>query len=247
MVISLRDAIDTFPDKRTGNNNKYSMIDIGTGAFSVFFAQSPSFLDHQRLLEKRYGIDSTRTLFGMKDIPTDTHIRSMLDSVTPDILDPVFHDCFKALNKSGHLEEFRTDIGNNDLLIALDGTWYFSSTKIHCNNCSIRKRTGVTTHMHGMINPALVTPGRRCAIALPPEFILPQDGDRKQDCESKAGKRWLNRHTDQYVSRSVTLLGDDLYCKQPMCESITDAGFNFILVCKPNVNRRLILCRIYTV
>ena len=32
----------------------------------------------------------------------------------------------------------------------------------------------------------------------------------------------------------VTLLGDDLYSKQPFCALALHQGFNFILVCKPD-------------
>jgi hypothetical protein len=32
----------------------------------------------------------------------------------------------------------------------------------------------------------------------------------------------------------ITILGDDLYCQQPVCEAIRREGLNFILVCKPD-------------
>ena len=32
----------------------------------------------------------------------------------------------------------------------------------------------------------------------------------------------------------ITLLGDDLYCRQPLCALMVDEGFNFILTCKPD-------------
>lgn len=239
MIKSLRTAIGNFLDKRTGTNTRYTMIDVGTGAFSIFFTQSPSFLAHQRLMQQRYGINNAKTLFGMEDIPTDTHIRDTLDPVAPSVLDPVFHDCLHALATSGHLDTFRTGIGANDLLIALDGTWYFSSPTLHCAHCSTRKKDGETMYGHGMINPAIVAPGKPQAIALPPEFILPQDGDKKQDCENKAAKRWIARHKKTYAALRVTILGDDLYCHQPMCETITDSGFNFILTCKPDSHKTL--------
>jgi hypothetical protein len=239
MVRSLRKAIGNFVDKRTGKNTTYTMMDIGAGAFSVFFTQSPSFLAHQRMMQLRYGINNARTLFAIADIPTDTHIKDTLDPVTPSVFDPVFHDCLHALDRSGHLDTFRTGIGNNDLLITLDGTWYFSSETIHCGQCSIKKKDGITTYQHGMINPAIVAPGQRAAIALPPEFIIPQDGDKKQDCEHKAGKRWLTHHQKTYAPLHATILGDDLYCHQPMCELIRSQGFNFILVCKPDSHKTL--------
>ena len=239
MVKSLQRAIRKFPDKRTGKNTTYGMMDAAAGAFSVFFTQCGSFLAHQKLLEERYGLSNAKTLFGMEDIPTDNHIRDLLDSVAPDTLDTVFVDCFTALNTSGDLASFRTNVGQNDLLIALDGTWYFSSQTIHCRNCSTKIKDGETTYYHGMVNPAVVAPGKSPVIAIPPEFVLPQDGDTKQDCEHKAAKRWIQRHGKTYAPLHATILGDDLYCHQPMCETINNAGFNFILVCKPDSHKTL--------
>lgn len=239
MIRSLRQAISRFPDKRTGKNTTYEMMDAAAGAFSVFFTQCGSFLAHQKLLQERYGLSNAKTLFGMQDIPTDNHIRDLLDPVASDTLDTVFADCFAALARSGDLASFRTGVGNNDLLIALDGTWYFSSQTIHCRNCSTKTKNGETSYYHGMVNPALVTPGKSQVIALPPVCVLPQDGDKKQDCENKAGKRWLKRHGKTYAPLHITLLGDDLYCHQPMCETIRASGFNFILVCKPDSHRTL--------
>lgn len=234
MIRSLRRAIETFPDKRTGKNTTYTMMDVAAGAFSVFFTQCPSFLAHQQHLQERYGLSNARTLFGMKDIPTDTHIRDLLDSVPPETLDTVFTDCVDALTKSGDMTSFRAGVGDNDLLLALDGTWYFSSEQIHCSRCSTKTKEGEKTYYHGMINPAFVAPGKSQVIVLAPEFIVPQDGDKKQDCEHKAAKRWITRHGEKYAPFGVTVLGDDLYCHQPMCESIRAEGFNFILVCKPD-------------
>jgi hypothetical protein len=45
-----RSTVEQFPDERTGDSGVYSMADAAIGAFSVFFTQSPSFLDFQRTL-----------------------------------------------------------------------------------------------------------------------------------------------------------------------------------------------------
>jgi hypothetical protein len=76
-------------------------------------------------------------------------------------------------------------------------------------------------------------------IALEPEFIVPQDGHQKQDCEQAAAKRWINAHAKQYAGKNVTLSGDDLYCKQPLCELTLDHHFNFLFVCKPDSHKTL--------
>lgn len=234
MIESLRQAINTFPDKRTGNNKQYEMMDAAASAFSVFFTQCPSFLEYQKLMEKRYGLSNARTLFGIKDIPTDNHIRELLDSVSPDSLVPVFDVCFDALSKSHDLDMFRVPLGkeNNDMLIALDGTEYFSSETIHCDNCSVRKRDGQTRSAHSMVTPTVVMPGKNTVVSLPPEFIMPQDGREKQDCEQNAAKRWIEKHGGKYSCSNATILGDDLYCHEPMARLFLNKGFNFILVCK---------------
>jgi len=40
----------------------------------------------------------------------------------------------------------------------------------------------------------VVAPGHQQVLPLPPEFIIPQDGAEKQDCERNAVKRWLAKH-----------------------------------------------------
>lgn len=239
MIESLRQAINTFPDTRTGKNTQYEMMDAAAGAFSVFFTQCPSFLEYQKLMQKRYGLSNARTLFGIKDIPTDNHIRELLDPVTPDSLVPVFDSCFDALEKSHDLDTFRVPLGqeSNDMLIALDGTEYFSSETIHCDNCSVRKRDGATRYLHSMVTPTVVMPGKNTVVSLPPECITPQDGATKQDCEQNAAKRWIENHGRKYSSANVTILGDDLYAHEPMARLFQKIGFNFILVCKPESHK----------
>ena len=63
---------------------------------------------------------------------------------------------------------------------------------------------------------------------------MPQDGHDKQDCEQAAGKRWIPHHAATLVPHHVTLMGDDLYSKEPFCALALHQGFNFILVCKPD-------------
>src|SRR6478672_1229812 len=79
LIGAVRRCCAAFPDQRTGTNVRYAMPDIGMGAFSLFFVQSPSFLDFQRRLEAGHGRSNCQTLFGMSRIPTDNHIRAMLD------------------------------------------------------------------------------------------------------------------------------------------------------------------------
>ncbi len=234
LIGTLRECLAGLPDKRKGSNTQYSMETIGLSAFSVFFTQSPSFLSHQKSMEIDKGQSNAQTLFGIEKVPTPNHIRAMLDPVEPEAIFPVYDAVYRALDEQGILESFRGV--KNTRYIALDGTWYFSSQSehIHCKNCSsIHHKSGECTHYHSAITPVIVAPGKPYAIPLRPEFIVPQDGHAKQDCEIAASKRWLDKNGAFYNTGNDTLLGDDLYAHQPFCRRALLHNFHFILVCKP--------------
>ena len=226
--------MDGFPDKRRGSNATYPMGDIGMAAFSVFFMQSPSFLAHQRQFEAGHGRSNCTSLFGIAKIPCDNHIRSMLDPAPPHLLHPMFAETVDQIRRiDGGLDMFRRLDGR--LLIALDGSEYHCSRKIHCRHCSTRLRgKGETEYFHSMLAATLVAPGHDKVIPLEPEFITPQDGAEKQDCENAAAKRWLAAHGRRYAALGAVYLGDDLFSRQPLCQAVLDTGGHFIFVCKPS-------------
>lgn len=238
LVKHFHSVFDALPDRRTGSNTVYSMKDAALGAFAVFFTQTPSFLAFQKAMEVVKGKSNAQSLFQMEQIPCDNRIRTLLDPVAPRHLFPLFSTIFEGLHTGGYLSGFRSF--NDDLLLALDATDYFSSQKIHCPQCSqTSHKNGTITYSHQAITPVLVAPGHEQVIALSPEFITPQDGHEKQDCETAAAKRWLTQHAHYYSPLGVTVLGDDLYCHQPLCEAVLKAGLNFILVCKPESHKTL--------
>ena len=237
MLNQLYIVSEELPDLRTGNVT-YKMSDAALGAFSIFFTQSPSFLDFQRMLEKAKGISNAQTLFNMTNIPSDNHIRNLLDPIEASHFDPLYRYIIDRFELLGQLNPYR-DI-NDDLLVALDGTQYFSSSKICCKNCKVTQHSnGDITYSHTAITPVILAPGNPRVLPLEPEFLTPQDGDTKQDCENKAAKRWLKRQGAQLKNLGVTILGDDLYCKHPVCEAILIEGLNFILTCKPSSHKTL--------
>ncbi len=238
LIDDLRDLMRHFPDKRTGSNTQYSMEDVALAAFSVFFTQSPSFLAHQIAMTESEGTSNAMSLFGIFQIPSDNHIRNLLDQVPPQHIYPMFDRIFDALHERGQLHAAYAFEGQ--LLLALDGTQYHNSNSIHCAQCTeTRHGNGQTRYTHTVVTPVLVAPGRKCVLPLAPEFITPQDGHQKQDCENAAAKRWLSQHSHLFQSHRITLLGDDLYSRQPLCEQVLAAGGNFIFVCKPTSHKTL--------
>src|SRR5438046_1773167 len=133
----LREELHELPDERKpGNNTRYQVEDAVMAAFSVFFTQSPSFLDHQRLMKSNKGKDNAESLFSIETIPGDSQIRNLLDPVPAPTIFKSFQKVYEWLNKNGILKKFLYLDGG--ILIALDGTEYFSSKKINCPHCNCR-------------------------------------------------------------------------------------------------------------
>jgi len=209
------------------------MHDITLSAFSVFHTQSPSFLSFQRSMQQQKGSNNGRTIFGIDKIPTDAQIRNVLDGVSYRCLFPVFMGVMAVLQEHKDLDRYR--VLANQLLVCMDGTEFFTSNALSCPFCSARSLSdGTINHFHSAVTPAIVQPSNSRVIPLPPEIISPQDGHEKQDCETAAAKRWIERWGSWCKKLGVTILGDDLYSKQPLCRMMLEAGLNFILVCKPS-------------
>ena len=153
--------------------------------------------------------DNPQTLFGVDKIPCDNQIRKLLDPVPAKTVFPVFRSVYQHLEAAGVIKTYNCFQGNR--LIALDGTEYFTSKEIYCEQCSHpTHKNGSTTYFHAAITPVLVAPGKSQVIPLEPEFIRPQDGTSKQDSENAAAKRWIEAQGVDFVTSPTTLLGDDL-------------------------------------
>lgn len=215
--------LDQLPDTRRGKNTQYSIKDAALAAFAVFFTQSPSFLAHQQTLIHAKGRSNAETLFGIAQVPCDNQIRALLDPVSPTLLFPMFATLIQALHDSGIIDTFRTF--DDTLLLALDGTQYFSSQRISCPSCTKKTApSGTVTSSHCLLTPVIVAPGKAEVIALEPAFITPQDGHDKQDCEQEAAKRWVRQHAPSVPFANVTVLGDDLFCHYALCALLVEHG-----------------------
>jgi hypothetical protein len=234
----LRRACACFPDKRQWRPDNIAIADAGLAAFSLFFMQSESFLAHQRRMEHGRNGSNCKTLFGIEKIPSDNHIRDLLDPVPPELLEPCFEQAFEQMRQHGGMKDFERLGGR--VLIALDGSEYFCSEKRGCPRCLTRKRSnGKIENYHTLLAATLVAPGHNRVLPLMPEFITPQDGAEKQDCERNAAKRWLQRHGGRMSQLRPVYLGDALFSCQSLAEAVLATGAEFLFVCKKDSHKTL--------
>jgi hypothetical protein len=188
-----------------------------------------------REMEEQEKRDNVQSLFDVKGIPSDNQIRNIVDEIEPSAISGVFNETLKAVQQSGVINEYRVLDGG--VLLAIDGLWYFSSGNIHCPHClskRVKDKEGEeqTEYYHAGVAGAVVKPGCKKVLPVAPEIIRNSDGEKKQDCELTAGKRWIEAHAEEYGWLKPTLLGDDLYSNRPFCEKIVEKGWSFIFTCK---------------
>ena len=233
-----KNIADIKDPRRQRSDIQYTFSDIILSSFSIFYFQNSSWLSFQRKMQTLQGSSNLETMFGVKNIPTDTHVKKILDKIAPKNFKKVYDDMLKYIESINILKQFV--FMEKYLLVAFDGTSYHSSQKIKCDCCQTRtdKKTGITTFFHTAITPAIVHPKLKKAIALFQEFISNKDGDKKQDCEVNAAKRLLEK-LNIFKKYKLIILGDDLYSRLPMIQKVIEMGHSFIFVCKEESHKFL--------
>jgi len=228
LIRIVRDRFKSIPDVRV--TPSISLIDALLSGLALFFLKSPSLLAFER--ERTNNTFNLQALFGLKRIPCDTQMRTILDDVPPHHLRPAFTDLFRHLQRGKYLERYAYFQGH--YLLASDGTTYFRSDTIHCERClQKRSRDGVVSYYHSMLGMALVHPDCRAVVPLCPEAILQQDGVDKGDGERSATARALTHFRREHPQLPVILLEDALSAEGPHIQLLEQHRIRFILAVKP--------------
>jgi hypothetical protein len=239
LLNSLEEAGARLPDsRRAGHNFRHTPSDALKCAFAVFFFQHPSLPDFQRRVRERRRRDNMQSIFGVRDIPSDTRIKTLTDRTDPDRFGEAFGDGLRTAEENRVPDEHRVPDGG--VLPAPDGVWYHSSENIHCRRRLHKTgKDGVTTYYHTIPAAAIVKPGGTAVLPVTGELIRNEDGAEKRDCERNAAKRWPDKHAQEYQRLGPALLGDDLFSNYPLCKKIVECGYSFIFTCKEDSRKRL--------
>jgi hypothetical protein len=225
LVGQIRERFERLPEQR--RCPEFSLADTLMAGLAMFALKDPSLLAFQR----RCVDHNLRSVFGLKGVPSDTQMRSILDEVQPDSLRPAFRDVFRQLQRGKVLEDFV--FLNGCYLLALDGVEYHCSEKVHCPNCLSRQhRGGGTSYYHQMLGAALVHPDFSEVIPLCPEPIQRQDGQLKNDCERNAARRWLESFRREHPHLTVIVAEDALSSNAPHLSDLKAHRMHFILSVK---------------
>ena len=225
----VRSSFDMVSDHRH-RKAPIALADALMSALAMFSLKDPSLL----AFDVRRSDRNMKALFGIEKIPSDTQMREILDEVNSDELRSSFVDVFREVQRGKSLQSFMFYQGY--YLLALDGTGYFSSQKIHCDSClqKVNEQTGEITYQHQMLGAVIIHPDYKEVIPLAPEPIQKQDGDNKNDCERNAAKRLLQKIRMEHPRLKLIVVEDGLASNGPHIRELLNAGMHFILGVKPS-------------
>lgn len=221
------------PDHRA-KEPQIKLTDGLMSAYAMFSIKSSSMLQFMENAKKK----NLHNIFLIEKVPSDTHMRVMLDDIDPDSLRPAFTDIFRQIQRGKNLEQMV--FFNGCYLVSLDGTGYFFSDKINCANCLVKSsKTGQAKYYHQMLGAAIVHPDRREVIPFYPEAIIKQDGDNKNDCERNAAKRFLKKFRQDHPYLPVIIIEDALSANAPHIDQLRRYNCHYILGVKPGDHKYL--------
>lgn len=209
-----------------------SLADCLMSGLALFSLKYPSLLkfDHDRADDIIKS--NLRSLFGIQHAPCDTYLRERLDPISPKSLRQVFTTLFFQLQRGKQLEPYQFMDGH--YLLSVDGTGFFSSHHVHCDQCCVKNhRDGTKTYYHQLLGAAIVHPEQSHVIPFAPEPILKQDGKKKNDCEREASKRLLTDLRREHPHLKLIVIEDGLASNGPHIKLLTSLNLHFILGAKP--------------
>ena len=219
----LRNGFAKVPDHRS-DGSAMTMTDVLMSGFAMFSLKCPSLLDY----DKQRADANLQTIYGIQCPPCDSYMREVLDPLAPEWLRALFKSVFRQLQRGKALEEMV--FFKDHYLLALDGTSYFSSKKVHCQSCLEKHhRDGSITYSHQMLGAALIHPDRREVIPLMPEPIVKHDGTEKNDCERNAAKRFIAKLRQDHPHLKFIVTEDGLSSNAPHIETLHEYGCHYIL------------------
>jgi hypothetical protein len=207
LLKTTRQVFAQIPDSKPSSS--ISLADHLMSGLAIFGLKYPSLLQ----FDQDRNVDLTRSnlksLYGIKQAPSDTYLRERLDNVDPAHLRKNYTQLLQVLQRGKGLEGFA--YLDNHYLLSLDGTGYFSSNEIHCDQCGEKHhRDGRVSYYHQLLGAVLVHPDHKEVFPLAPEPILKQDGSTINDCERNAAKRFLNDTRREHPHMKFIVIEDAL-------------------------------------
>ena len=208
------------------------MHDAIMSGLAVMHLKYPSLLKFdQDCASNADKLHNLKALYGVNRVPSDSRLAELLDPIDTQYFRKFFTQLFAYAQRSGRLKQF--EYFKEGYLAPIDGTGHFSSGKIHCPECCVKKPDSRNPqYYHQLLACCLVKPGKKEVLPFMPEPIIKQVDASKNDCEKTALKRLLADLSREHPHLKLVLNFDDLYSDGPTIKLIQSYNYSFIMVAK---------------
>jgi hypothetical protein len=240
LIAVLSECFQKVKDPRPGTKI-ISLNDFLMSSYAIFSLKYPSLLRFDQHTKEDIG-HNVKALFDIENIPSNTHLRDIMDEVNPKHLRKIFTSLFAEIQKTKILSnyEFIEINGEAYYLVSLDGTGYFSSHKISCDQC-IRYHGKEDSAKelrfgHNVLAASMVHPDQKEVFSFCPEPIVLQDGVNKNDCELNAFKRFVADFRREHPKLRTIFVLDALYANTPVIQLLKSHKIPFIINVKTTMD-----------
>lgn len=219
---SLREWILEMDDPRNQSYIKYTQADLGYMAILKNVCGQHSMREMEENFNKETCIDTLRILSGhqtLEEMPHYDTLNYYLERLSPECLSELRRKMVTSLIRGKQFN--RNRLLGKYWRVILDGTGLFCFKEKHCENCLCTERRTddgkkEKLYYHKVLEAKIVL-GDSIVISLGTEFIENEKEDAgKQDCETNAAKRLMERIKKDYPRLPVCIQGDALYATEPM-------------------------------
>lgn len=218
----LSDWISEMDDPRNPSYITYSQADLNYMAILKNVCGQHSMREMEENFNKETCIDTLRILSGhqtLEEMPHYDTLNYYLERLSPECLSELRRKMVTSLIRGKQFN--RNRLLGKYWRVILDGTGLFCFKEKHCENCLCTERRTdegkkEKLYYHKVLEAKIVL-GESVVISLGTEFIENEKEDvEKQDCETNAAKRLMERIKKDYPRLPVCMQGDALYATEPM-------------------------------
>jgi len=230
--------ISEMTDPRHPSYIKYTQSDL----IMMGILKNVCSIESMRQMEEKFNEDTCIGTLGilsgnknLSEMPHYDTLNYYLERLSPECLSELRNKMITSLIRGKQF--YRNRLLGRYWQVILDGTGLFYFKEKHCENCLCTTRKNEDGHSiklyyHKVLEAKLVL-SDSVVISLETEFIENESENiSKQDCETNAAKRLLERLKKEYPRLPICIQGDALYATEPMMKLCRENGWQYIFTLK---------------
>lgn len=157
LLKSISNYFKTIKDEERKRICQFSLKDCLMAGLAIFGLKYPSLLKFEKERKENDPlIGNLERLYNIDNTPCDTQLRERLDVVDPALMRKAFNIVIAKVQRDKVLEDFK--FMDNRYLLSIDGTGYFHSKDVFCDNCCEKKdkEGNIISYHHNLLAGSIV-------------------------------------------------------------------------------------------